>query len=268
LEEEKAADVVARMEIAKMLGFLPGRSPLVLRLDELLADESAEVVRYAISSAGQSGRREFVPELTRRLNDSRFAQDAADALERYGAKITGTLADLLADEQEPLELRKRTAAALGRVGNQEAVDFLLWQLARGPEDLDGEIIDALDRVRSGPARVSFDPVLVMNMLGRELKRYYRTFLAEAKAEPGALKPILFNVFKLLGLVYIREDIFKAYQNSLSGTREAVAYALELLDNSLSTGVRDALFPILEDSPLRERVRRFRSLLKDFPELRP
>jgi len=268
LQEGKASDAVARMEIAKMLGFWPGRSPLVLRLEELLADDSAEVVRYAISSAGRSGRREFVPELARRLNDPRFAQDAAEALQRYGAKITGTLADLLADEQEPLELRKKTAAALGRVGNQEAVDFLLWQLARGPEDLDGEIIDALDRIRSGPAQVGFDSGLVMKMLGLGLKRYYRTFLAEAKAEPGTLQPILFNVFKLLGLIYVREDIFKAYQNWLSGTREAVAYALELLDNSLSTGVRDALFPILEDDPLRERVRRFRSLLKDFPELRP
>jgi AAA family ATP:ADP antiporter len=241
---------------------------LILRLEELLADESAEVVRYAINSAGQSGRREFVPELLRRLGDPRLGQDAADALERYGAKITGTLADLLSDEQESLEARKRTAVALGRVGNQEAADFLLWQLGRGPEDLNGDIIDALDRIRSGTTQVGFNSGLIMSMLGRELKRYYRTFLAEAKTEPGALQPILFNIFKLLGLAYAREDIFKAYQNWLSGTREAVAYALELLDNSLSAGLREALFPILEDEPLGERVRRFRSLLKNFPELRP
>jgi len=99
LAQGKASDAVTRMEIAKMLGFLPGRSPLVLRLEELLADRSAEVVRYALSSAGRSGRREFVPELVRRLDDPRFAPDAAEALERYGARITGALAYNVAYEK-------------------------------------------------------------------------------------------------------------------------------------------------------------------------
>ena len=280
LAQGKSLSQVTRMEIAKMLGFLPGQSPLVLRLEELLVDDSAEVVRYAIVSAGRSLRREFVPELVRRLADQRFATDAAEALERYGAKITGALADHLADEQEPWEVRKRAAAALGQVGNQEAVDFLLWQLDRGPQDLDGEIVDALDRVRSGSGRVRFDPAVVMRKLGQELKRYYQAYLQGVKNGPEkegkagrpeqseTLGPVLFNGFKLLGLVYDREDIFKAYQNWMSGTREAVAYALELLDNSLSVGVRDALFPILEDESPRERMRRFRFLLKNFPELRP
>jgi HEAT repeat protein len=280
LAQGKSPDQVTRMELAKMLGFLPGRSPLVLRLEELLADDSAEVVRYAIGSAGRTLRREFVPELVRRLADPKFAADAAEALERYGARISGALADYLADKQEPPELRKRAAAALGQVGNQEAAGFLLWQLDRGPQDLDGEIIDALDRIRSGSAQVRFDPAVVMRKLGQELKRYYQAYLAEAKAWPEKggsaawserseiLGPVLFNGFKLLGLVYVREDIFKAYQNWMSGTREAVAYALELLDNSLSVGVRDALFPILEEELPRERMRRFRFLLKNFPELRP
>jgi len=281
LEERKATDAVTRMEIAKMLGLLPGQSLLVQRLEDLLADDSAEVVRYAIDSAGRSGRREFVPELVRRLGDPRFRQDAAEALERYGARIAGTLADHLADVHEPLELRKNMAAALGRVGNQESVDFLLRQLGRGQGDLDDEIIDALDRVRSGQAKVSFDPALVLKKLEQEFKRYYQVFLAEAKEgsgdgtvkaegpdRPKTLEAVLLNIFKLVGLVYAHGDIFKAYQNWLSGTREAMAYALELLDSFLNTNIRDALFPILEDYPLRERVRRFRSLLKDLPEARP
>jgi AAA family ATP:ADP antiporter len=281
LDEGKSSDAVTRMEIAKMLGFLPRKSLLVRRLDDLLADDSAEVVRYAIESAGRSGRREFVPELVRRLGDARFRQDAAEALERYGARIEGTLSDRLADAHEPVELRKNMAAALGRVGNQEAVDFLLWQLGRDQGDVDDEIIDALDRIRSGPAKVRFDPALVLNKLEQEFKRYYRVFLAEAREDsdggavkaqgpdrPKTLDAVLLNIFKLLGLVYAHEDIFKAYQNWKSGTREAMAYALELLDNSLNTNIRDALFPILEDYPLRERVRRFRLLLNNLPEVRP
>ncbi|MGB9005749.1 MAG: hypothetical protein WCB96_08505, partial [Candidatus Aminicenantales bacterium] len=123
--------------------------------------------------------------------------------------------------------------------------------------------------------------LVLKKLEQEFKRYYQVFLAEAKEgsgdgtvkaegpdRPKTLKAVLLNIFKLLGLNYAHEDIFKAYQNWLSGTREAMAYALELLESFLNTNIRDALFPILEDYPLRERVRRFRSLLNDLPEARP
>jgi hypothetical protein len=70
----------------------------------------------------------------------------------------------------------------------------------------------------------------------------------------------------LGLIYPREDITKAFQNIRSGTKDSVAYAIELLDNTLQKELKDVLFPVIEDLSLEERVRRCRNLLKDFPEL--
>ncbi len=72
---------------------------------------------------------------------------------------------------------------------------------------------------------------------------------------------LMNIFKLLGLIYSREDIFKAYQNIKTGKKDSTAYAVELLDNILEKEMRDIVFPVVEDLPLEERVKRCRNLLK-------
>jgi len=40
-------------------------------------------------------------------------------------------------------------------------------------------------------------------------------------------------------------MMKAYQNLKSGTKNSMAYAVELLDNTLSKELRDRLLPIIE-----------------------
>jgi hypothetical protein len=46
----------------------------------------------------------------------------------------------------------------------------------------------------------------------------------------------------------------------------VDYALELLDNILPKEIRDVVFPLIEDLPLEERVKRCRIFLKNFPKM--
>jgi len=281
LEGKGKEDSVTRMEIAKTLGLMPPRSPLVRRLEELLEDESEEVVRYALESAGRWGRREHVPALIRRLDHPRLGDAAEEALENYGPRITGGLIDVLLDSSENPSVRSKTAFLLGRIGNQDAVDGLWHALGAASGKLRDEVLDALDRARSAGRDIRFDRNRALAHLAEEFKRVYRTFIAEAptrdapmrrrkKDDPlrtGWAAGLVLGVFKLLGLAYPREDVFKAYKNWLSGTRESVAYALELLDNSLSKSVRDRLFPILEDYSLKDRLRLFRSRLKDVGELK-
>jgi hypothetical protein len=57
---------------------------------------------------------------------------------------------------------------------------------------------------------------------------------------------------------------KAYQNLKTGTKDSVAYALELLDNVLEKDIREAIFPVIEDVPIEERARRCRALLDSLP----
>lgn len=265
-------DDVSRMEVAKSLGWMDAGSPLTRALEDLLQDGNVEVARYAIDSAARLGRREDVPFLLDRLRDPALAADARSALERFGPRIGGALADALADRAEKLSVREQAASILAAFGNQEAVDYLLGELARGSGELRGEIVDGLDRVKAAKPDLAFAADVVRESLHREMQAYFLTYLAgsgasapagsptAATSHDGKLVSSLRNIFRLLGLVFPQEDIQRAYQNILAGTRESTAYALELLDNVLPRDLRESLLPIVEDMPVEERVRRFRALL--------
>jgi len=149
-------------------------------------------------------------------------------------------------------------------------------LAEEREDMDNELIDALDRIRSEKSDVQFPKEVINKKIVKEIKKYFQILIRFYDLKPEEkeeemkkdlakdLSLILMNIFKLLGLIYPREDIARAFQNIRSGTKDSVAYAIELLDNTLEKELKDVLFPIIEDLPLEERVKRCRNLLKGFP----
>ncbi|MDH4271280.1 MAG: MFS transporter [Candidatus Aminicenantes bacterium] len=261
--------LTARMEAAKAIGFMEPQAPLVEKLENLLEDESCEVSRYAIQSAAVLKRRQDVPTLVNMLQSAVLREDAAAALRQFGPRIVGMLADYLVDKSEDPELRKSVASVLAGIGIQDAVDFLSWELA-GAEEIADEIIDALDRIRSSDTRIRFAKELIMPRIFLEIQSYCWRLVepdadrdgegeTAAQTEKG-LADSLWNVFKLLGLVYSREDIIKAYQNLKTGTKDSVAYALELLDNVLQKEIRDIIFPLVEDLSSEEKMKRCRHVL--------
>lgn len=276
---EKSQKVeTGKMEVAKAIGFMEPSSSLVTRLEELINDESPEVSRYAVESAGKLKKREHVPPIIEKLQSPITREDASSTLEKYGSKITGTLSDYLGDPGEPLEVRKGLASVLARIGTQEAADFLSWELAREKGKMDAELIDAMDRVRSERPDVQFPKEIIEPKIAKEIRKYYKILTehyeskVKSKEEeisdalPENLAAILRNIFDLLGLIYPRGDMVKAYQNIKTGTKDSVAYAVELVDNTLKKEIKDAILPIIEDLSLEERVRRCRALLKTSPTI--
>jgi len=269
---------VTKMELAKAIGLMEPHSPLIQKLEDLIQDESPEVSRYAMESAAKLRRREYVPALIQKLHSPVAEEDAGAALEKFGPKIVGTLADYLGDKDEEMELRKEVASILARIGTQEAADFLTWELAEDRGDLDTELIDALDGIRSKTPEIQFQEPVIKAKTAKEVKRYCETFIrfyeSQKKGEKDKAGRIFekdlivfrLNIFKLLGLIYPHEDIFRAYQNIRTGTKDSVAYAVELLDNVLKREIKDVIFPIVEDLSLEERLRRFQSLLEAFPDI--
>ena len=267
-------DEVSRMEVAKSLGWVDPGSPLARALEDLLQDSNRGVARYAIESAARLRRREDVPFLVQRLSDPGLAEDARSALEHYGPRIAGTLFDILADGGEDLGLRKSVISILAAIDGPEAVDYLLWELARGSRELGPDIIDALDRARATKPGLVFSEPVVRMSLDREVAAYYQAYLSAYTASSadkgpwppallaGKLESLLRNIFRLLGLVYPYDDIQRAFQNIRTGTRDSTAYAEELLDNILPRELKEWLFPIIEDLPVAERLSRFRALLDE------
>jgi hypothetical protein len=258
-----------RMEMAKAIGFMEPNAPLTEKLESLLEDESPEVCRYAVQSAASLKRRQDVPVLVSMLNRAVLHEDAAGALRQFGPRIVGMLADYLADKSEDLGLRKSVAAVLAGLNTQDTVDFLIWELAAAEEIAD-EIIDALDRIRGSDPTMRFSKEIILPRIFLEVQSYCRCLVEsdagrDSEEENAAqtekrLADSLWNVFKLLGLIYSREDMIKAYQNLKAGTKDSVAYALELLDNVLEKEIRDIIFPLVEELSPEEKMKRCRHLL--------
>ncbi|MBA7483319.1 hypothetical protein ES707_18832 [subsurface metagenome] len=278
LVDETGDTETSKMEVAKAIGLMESHSPLTQKLEELLEDESPEVSKYAIESAAKLKRREHVPGLIYKLHNPLTREDACTALEKYGEKIVGILSDYLGDSDEDVGLRKEVASVLARIPTQDSADFLAWELAEDNEDMDPELIDALDRIRSGKPDIQVQEKIIKTKIFKEIKKYYQILIkfydAKSKAKKVKMSEQLsenlaasmMNIFKLLGLIYSHEDIFRAYQNIRTATKDSVDYALELLDNILPKEIRDAVFPLIEDLPLEERMKRCRILLKTFPKM--
>ena len=233
--EGRGGGDTAKMELAKAIGLMDRGSPLAGRLEEFLEDASPEVFQFAAQSAGRLKDRAFVPALVRRLADPLSRGDARAALEKYGESIVGTLSDFLADRSEGPGVRGPVASLLAGIGTAEAAEVLLDELSRGAGDLGAEIIDSLDRIRSRNPAIDFPEDSVKARLGDALDA-----LGPVRAAADVLP-----VFRLLGLVYDHEDVFRAYQSLLKGTRDSVGYAVELLDQTLDPDLKSRLFPKLE-----------------------
>ncbi len=274
LADETEASTISRMEAAKAIGLMPPRSPAAEKLADFLADDSLEVVRYAMQSAGALKKREDLPLLVSKLKNPVLREDASAALAMFGPKIIGTLADYLADAAENPEVRLCIPAILARIGTQDAVDFLCWELTEAEEELATAIIESLDRLREADSGLQFPENRVRLRLQKEIVLLCSDWLRawEQEAYPMSEEvgskfkkreaDLLRNIFRLLGLIYSHEDMMKAYQNLRTGSKDSVAYALELLDNVLEMETRAAIFPLIEDLPAEEKVRRLRALIEN------
>ncbi|MEN6312504.1 MAG: hypothetical protein ABFD80_13325, partial [Acidobacteriota bacterium] len=98
------------------------------------------------------------------------------------------------------------------------------------------------------------------------KNYERILAADPSAAAGpevqaAVGLGVKRIFDLLALVHPSEDIVKAYQNILQGSKKSGDYSLELLDNLLDRDLKAWLLPLIEDLPAEERLRRLRRLAR-------
>jgi HEAT repeat protein len=269
----KEADV-AKMEAAKVIGMMDPNPSFDIHLTRLLKEESPEVRRYAIESAGKLKNRKFVPILLSQLKDPMIGRVAGNALEEYGQKILGTLKDYLADSDEDVRIRKAIPDIMFRIGTKRAADLMALELEKNDAQIESEVIEALFKLRTKDPELRFlkrhiEPKLlfVIKKCYLLLIEMHDLMLDDRKAQLVSdleidLARSLKHIFELLSLIYPHEDILKAYQNISSGTKESVDYSCELLDNILNKQLREYIFPLIEDMSFDEKVKRCKKMLKE------
>jgi len=195
-------------------------------------------------------------------------------LKSFGHRALKLLQKYLKDSSKPLEIRKDVTKVLAQIETQEAVQILLDELNRGMEELDREIIDALDRIRAKKSDIHFPPKLIRQKILLVIKKYCQDSIDlmslgsdEQNAEQGRQlqkkqKVDFSNIFKLLGLYYPQEDIIKAYQNFQVGSKDSVANAIEFLDNTLYKEMKNVILPLIENLSPTEKQREFQKIIRN------
>lgn len=272
LSRNEAASELERMEAAKLVGLMKPSPGVLTCLSRLLRDSSPDVLNYALGSAAVHTRNEHVPIIIALLGNPMIRQIAQDTLTAYGPGIQDTLIAYLHNQEERLEVRSSIPEILARFADQKSADILSVELARGKDEMQQDLIDALYKIRSNQPKIHFKKkniqVTVLALVRKCYAVYLDGFENQQPDSPSNLtqdhKPALDleikRIFDLLALVYPSEDIVKAYQNIVQGTRKSVDYSLELLDNVLDRDLKVFLFPVVEDLPQDEKARRLRKLI--------
>lgn len=264
---------VSKMEAAKVIGLMDPKSPVIRELKKLLKDGSPEVVRYAAESAGKLKRREFVPLLVNNLSKPSTAEAARQALSAYGVDIIGTLKDYLGDPEVNLQVRKAIPEILARSVSERAADLLALELKKENAEVETEIIEALHKMRVNAPHIHFPEKMLLAKLVSLIRKCYLFIVqihelrSDKKKEvlardlENSLARTMKHVFELLGLIYPQEDIIRAYQNITVGTKKALDYSVELLDNILKRELKELLLPLIEDMSFEEKVRLSRKMIR-------
>ena len=254
---------VERMEAAKVLGMMRPEPSVVRQLGRLLRDESPDVVNYALDSAARLGQKEHIPLVVRQLADPRTRRTAVDALASFGNRILGALIKRLEDGKEDLAVRRAIPEVLVRMGDPKAADALVAELSKGDGTAEPEIIESLYRIRAEWPDIAFRERRIVPAVLAQVLSAYRALLEGGPERAQGSGPAVGvkRAFDLLTLIYPAEDIVRAYQNILRGTRKSIDYSLELLDNVVANDIKEFLFPLVEDLAPDERARRCRKLLR-------
>jgi len=239
---------IEKMEVAKAIGLMNPDSPLVDKLIPLIKDGSPEISRYAIESAAKLKKKEFIPLLIEKIQNPIISEDSTAALTKFGKTAFPYLEKSLNDPDSSLPIKKGIIKVFSRESSQQACDVLMKYLKKNDVELEDDIIDSLDKIRSENPDLFVDVRFIKAYTLKKIKRLSQLAVIYSElneSEKKELSRSLRDIFKLLGLVYPHDDMMKAYQNLKSGTKNSMAYAVELLDNTLSKELRDRLLPIIE-----------------------
>jgi AAA family ATP:ADP antiporter len=270
----------AREEAATALGRIqqPRFRPLLV---PLLHDSDINVVRKAIKSARALGASDglFVPALLSLLGHRALKAQAREALVGYGEAIVPLLSYALADHREQLWIRRHIPVTLALIGTPGSMDALVSALDEQDGFLRYKAIMAIEKLRRENPSISCPRATLEKVVVRETSRYYNGLTLQhnllrhsldgaesllGRALDDKLRRSVDRIYRLLGLLYHVEDVAAARYTIEQGERRRRAAAVEYLDNLLGGVVRRRVMPILDDTPLVEKVNYANGVLRSRP----
>jgi len=250
-----------------------GRPGLNVLLITLLRDPEPAVRRAAFAAAAKVRDADLWPIVAASLADRTVTSAGASALAAGGADALPALDEAFRTAREPRVLAE-VARILGRIGGERAVALLRERAGHPEPRVRRGVLEALRRC--GYRAVGADAAALQEAMRREIE--------DAAWELAALRDVgdseavsllraalgsevvetRQRVLLLLSLLYEPTSIQRVRDALAHGTREKRAYALEMLDVTLSGELRAMLLPLFEELTLEARCER---LAEHFPQAR-
>ncbi len=272
-----------RRAAADAIGELP-EPDLQEDLVQLLYDNETRVQRDAIRAVRSRVTRGgsnpiFVPTLISLMYDRRLKHEARSALVGYGESVIPALVHFMNDPQEQLWVRRALPKTIARIGGKPAADALLGCLGVSDHFMRRKVMEALEWVRTHDHEIAFERKPVADEIRHESRLYFLALTdLVSTTKPGSFEyraplvhwpgetPLLLhrmfadrmrgtvdNIFRLLSLIHPVTDIRAAAQSLMSNDQRLRSHALEYFDNALQGEVHSAVFAVLGDVLLQEKL---------------
>jgi AAA family ATP:ADP antiporter len=280
--DSSEAAAASRRQVAAALGRVrnPRFRPLLV---SLMSDGDLDVAREALRSVQTMTPIDplFVPRLVALLGHRVLKAHAREVLVRGGEEVVDVLAHFLRDQEENVWVRRHIPAtlALVPVSTTRSLDILLGALNDPDGFLRYKVVTAIEKLRSDNPGIVVPQRVVEPLILGECTRYYDHLTLRSnilrhdqpastsllvRALNDKLERTLDRIFRLLGLIYPRMDVLAARRAIEGRETRTRAGAIEYLDNLLKGEIRRRVMPILEDTPLDEKVRHANTILRTRP----
>ena len=255
-----------RAEAARLIGDLQeGDYTDVLR--RLVMDGDAEVAREALRASHGADAETIAPAIMPALARADVADEAIEALARFGSAVVPAITRALRDETVPAEVRRELPAVLLRIRTPEAEQALASNLLEADGTVRHRVIASLNKLSALRPGVEIDRPVLELLLAAEIAGHYRSYQVLGplrgrlrdddpvmQALAGTMEQELERIFRLMALLHPHAGLHDAYVGVRSPNAVVRANALEFLENVLRPELRQVVVPLLDAQvTVQERI---------------
>lgn len=241
-----------------------------IEIQDLLNDPDEDVRRAALLTCVHSTQDSDV---LAQVNDLALGPAVVSGLVATGEPALGRVRDLFLDQSQETLLVERFARVLGAIGGEDAKAGLFERLSTSDRHVHRQVLTALrlSEFRAEEDQIAYIRQEIETTVNQAAWCISALLDLEAVALPR-LKAALGHaldenrecLFLLLSLIYDAKQIEIVRESFKSGSADGKVYALELIDVFVDQDLKEFLFPLLDDLPLVQRLRRLEDA---FPQQR-
>ena len=211
-------------------------------LPEMIDDPSLAVRLNAVEAMGQVGLPEYIDTLIVALGRGDLSDRARAALMRYGEGLVDEIAERLRHGQLNLATRTRLLGVVEGIGGRKAVQLLMGAVMAESQSLRNQAVLSLWRMARDPEQPTPPPAWLTERAMAEMDGLRQLAAVRDTVRGGGVRRSFFlaeldamrlqsetRVFRLLGLLYPRAAMYRAYLHYRSPIRRVRSNAIELLD---------------------------------------